>query len=54
MGLTDLLMCIVIGLVILPWAVYACVKVGTIGFFRGREFFNKSKDEETRTNGKRT
>jgi len=37
-------------LILLPIIVYTCVKFGTVAFFKGRYFFNKSIEEND--NGK--
>jgi hypothetical protein len=38
------LVLILIVLVVLPWVSYTTAKLGTIGYLRGREFFNKRKE----------
>jgi hypothetical protein len=39
------LVLILIVLVVLPWVSYTTAKLGTIGYLRGREFFNKRKGD---------
>ncbi len=38
------LVLILIVLLVLPWASYTTAKLGTIGFLRGREFFNQRQE----------
>ena len=48
----EVLLLILIVLIALPWASYSAVKLGTVGYLRGREFFhNNSKSKETKSNG---
>jgi hypothetical protein len=38
-------LCVIVGAaVLLPPLVYMCVKLGTVGFLRGREFFDRRRD----------
>ena len=42
----EVLMVILICLIALPWASYTAVKLGTVGFLRGRELFHKVNEKE--------
>ncbi len=38
------LILVVIVLLLLPWVSYTAVKLGTVGYLRGRELFNKRNE----------
>lgn len=47
MTVTEILLLIAAILVLLPWASYTVVKLGTVGYLRGRELFdNRNKKEK--------
>ena len=41
----EVLLLITMVLVLLPWASYTAVKLGTVGYLAGREHFNNRKKE---------
>lgn len=42
----EVLLLIATILIVLPWASYTAVKLGTVGYLAGREHFNNSKKEK--------
>lgn len=42
----EVLLLVLVGLVALPWVAYTAAKLGTVGYLRGREFFDNHKKKE--------
>lgn len=50
MNLTEVLLAVILILVVLPYMVYTCVKMGVYAFYRGQQLFKQH--EETKRHGK--
>jgi len=50
MTTVEILLLIVVLLIALPWVSYTAVKLGTVGYLRGREIFH-TRNEEKKNNG---
>lgn len=44
--MSELSLLILMGIMISPFVVYQVVKLGTVAFFRGRQFFNDSVERK--------
>jgi hypothetical protein len=42
----EVLLLVAVVLILLPYASYTAVKLGTVGYLRGRELFDNKKKEE--------
>lgn len=42
----EVLLLVSVVLILLPWASYTAVKLGTVGYLRGRELFDNKKKEK--------
>ena len=54
--MTEMLLAIFLALFVLPIVVFLCMKLGTIGYFKGRKYFSDNFDnmKKEKVNGEST
>lgn len=49
-----ILIAVLVGVVVIPFVIYMCIKLGVVGWHRGRRLAERLEDEENERHAKRT